>query len=161
MDQSHVYTLSSARLLPSTLVRGTEWGIYMYLSLYIYKYVRTYVCIYRNMSCSGMLLGMLRVCCATISSPLEQLNGVLVRILLHDWEVSTGEYLAQGWQYLVRPQRGPIQKPRTEYSAVLPDVRSRLLYDSLVVQLYLLRVTHMVVFCGIEMVVSTNICQTF
>jgi len=46
-------------------------------------------------------------------------------ILLHEGEGSTGEYLVRGWQYW------PIQKPRIEYSPVLPDLKNAiyLLYD--------------------------------
>ena len=49
-------------LLPSALARGSEWGIYFSLYTYVHTYVRTY----RNMSCSGMLIGMLRVSCRPI-----------------------------------------------------------------------------------------------
>ena len=54
------------RLLPlrAPTARGTEWEIYFSL----YTYVRTY----RNMSCSGVLIGMLQVSCRPIEFYLPQ-----------------------------------------------------------------------------------------
>ena len=53
--------------LPSALAQGSEWGIYFSLYKYVHTCVRTwYVSMYRNMSRSGMLIGMLRVSCRPI-----------------------------------------------------------------------------------------------
>ena len=53
-------------------------------------------------------------------------------ILLHEWDGSTGEFGSR-LAVLARPKGGPMQKPRFEYSPVLPNLTSviiGLLYHS-------------------------------